>query len=420
MSKTLRPWVVAVVATLAMTVSYLDRQTLAAIAPTVRDELSISHARFGWLGSGFAVAYLVFAPISGRIVDRVGPKRALGVAVVLWSIVSAAHAFASTFAALFVLRVLLGVLEAPSFPAAARTIRTTLPANRRSAAMGLLFTGSSFGAMIAAPFAVHVAHVYGFRYAFVATAAAGLLWLPAWLLVAPSDRSDPEPKTDANDAVRASTGPAMPPLSIAFHPAVVRQAFVVLGSAPALLVVMHWYPQFLVEGCAVKKEAVGHYLWLPPLVFDVAAIGFGIAASLRDKGTDADGAPSAHHGLLAVAALLTATLVVVPFVHGAWPRVALGSLTMAGGAGMYVLGTADMLKRVPARDAALAGGLSAGVQSVVHIVANPIMGLWLDRTHDWTFVMAIGLVALPCAAAWSWLPRGRLGERHPPTADAAD
>lgn len=403
MSKNVRPWLVAVVATLAMTVSYLDRQTLAAIAPTVRDELSISHTRFGWLGSAFAVSYLLFAPISGRIVDRVGPRRALAFAVVAWSLASAAHAFASSFASLFVLRALLGLFESPSFPAAARTIRTSLPANRRSAGMGLLFTGSSFGAMIAAPLAARVAHDYGFRYAFIATACVGLLWLPAWLLVAPKDETPKEEHEPLR--MRSTPNHLAQTLHVLVHPAFVRQVFVVLGSAPAILVVLYWYPQFLVEACAVKKEAVGHYLWLPPLAFDVAAIGFGITASLRDPKVDRE--EGAHHVLVAVAAMLTATLVLVPFVDGAWARVVLGSLSMAGGAGMYVLGTADMLKRVDPRDAALAGGLSAAVQSVVHVVANPLFGLVVDRTHRWGFVMTIGALAIPCAAAWSWFHRPR-------------
>ncbi len=393
--KKLSPFFVAVVATLAMTVSYLDRQTLAAIAPTVREELGISHARFGWLGSAFAIAYLVFSPVSGRIVDRIGPKRALAVAVVLWSLTSAAHAFAQGFVSLLVLRALLGTLESPSFPSAARTIRTALPESKRSAAMGLLFTGSSFGAMIAAPLATKIAHAHGFRAAFVVTAAVGLSWLPLWLLVAPSDRD-----TMATATMERREAP-QPWTKVLLHRAFVRQAFVVLGSAPAILVVLYWYPQFLAEACGVEKQAIGHYLWLPPLAFDVAAISFGIAGSLRDRRLASSG--GAHHGLVAFAALLTSMLMVVPFVPGTWARVVFGSLAMAGGAGMYVIGTADMLKRIDARDAALAGGLSAAVQSVVHVVANPLFGWIVDKTHRWGLVMAAGALAIPCAFAWSAL-----------------
>ena len=111
---------------------------------------------------------------------------------------------------------------------------------------------------------------------------------------------------------------------------------------------------------------------------------------------------------MAVAALLAAALALVPFVDGAWARVLLGSLSMAGGGGMYVLGTADMLRRVDPRSAAAASGLSAAVQSVAHIAANPLYGAWLDRTHRWDLVLAVGVLAPPAALAWSLLaPRAR-------------
>ncbi|MFO0643890.1 MAG: MFS transporter [Polyangiaceae bacterium] len=387
------PMVVAVVATLAMTVSYLDRQTLSAIAPTVRSELGISHTELGWLGSGFAFAYLVGSPIAGRLVDRIGPRSALAAAFVGWSLVSALHALASSFAALFVLRVLLGALESPSFPAAARTIHTNVPPSRRSAATGLLFTGSSIGAMIAAPLATHLTHAYGFRTTFVLTAAIGCAWLPLWLIVAPSDE----------DTGPASAAPPIPAREVLGHRAFLRQTFVVLGSAPAILVVLSWYPQLLHETCGVPKHAVGHYLWVPPLAFDVAAIAFGIAASRRDR--TAPTKDHAHHDLLALAALATSTLVLVPFVATPWAKVALGSVSLAGGAGMYVVGTADLLRRIDPRAAALAGGLSAAVQSIVHVTANPAFGAVVDRTHTWGAVTAVGLAAVPCAALWSLLAR---------------
>lgn len=397
-------FLVAVVATLAMSVSYLDRQALAVIAPTVRESLGISHAMFGWLGSAFALAYLVFSPLSGRVVDRIGPKRALAGAVVAWSVVSAAHSLAGGFFSLVVLRALLGALESPSFPSAARTIRTALPEGRRSAAMGLLFTGSSFGAMVAAPLASKIAHRYGFRTAFVVTAAVGLAWLPLWLLVAPSD-------AETTTAPSPFAPPPRPWTTVLLDRAFVRQAFVVLGSAPAILVVLQWFPQFLTEACGVARADVGHYLWLPPLVFDAFAVGFGLAGSHLDRKRPHPAA--AHHGLVAVAAALTTLLVAVPFVPGTWAKVVLGSLSMAGGAGMYVVGTADLLRRIDPRDAALAGGLSAAVQSAVHIVANPLFGFVVDRTHLWGPVMAAGTLALPCALAWSVLL-----ERAPPARPA--
>ena len=379
------PWVTAVIATLAMSVSYLDRQALSAIAPTVRKELDLSHAQFGWLASAFAIAYLVGAPISGRLVDRFGGRAVLAVAVVAWSAVAAGHAFALGFASMIVLRALLGVAEAPSFPAAAQTVRTVLPPTQRSAGFGLLFTGSSIGAMIAPPLAVRIAHDHGFRYAFVAIAVVGLAWLPLWLAFGPMRIRE----------AAVERGAFLPLLK---HPAIWRLAIVVGTSATAIGIVLNWYSQLLVEACGVDKDAVGHYLWLPPLVFDVAAISFGVLASRRDRLVT----NGSHKVLMLVAGALTSTLVFVSLVHGPWRAVLLGSTTLAGGAGMYVLGLADVMRRVPQSSAATASGLGAAVQSIVGIIASPIVGRVVDHSHSWVgVVITVGAVALPGAVAWS-------------------
>jgi predicted MFS family arabinose efflux permease len=282
-----RSWLVALVATLAMSVSYMDRQALAAIAPTVREALAISHESFGWLTSAFAVAYLACAPLAGWIVDRVGARRA---------------------------------------PKEAGTVAA----------------------------------------------------LPA--------------------APRSPLGPVLA------HPAMWRQSVVVAASAPALSLVMSWLPQYLVEATHVSKDEVGNYLWLPPLVFDAAAIGFGALASRRDARRPG----ASHAGLMLAAAAMLTVLAALPLAKGPWLVAVLAGLSMGGGAGMYVLGTADLLRRVPPESVATAGGVSAAVQSIAQIVSSPIVGSVIDRTHAWTGVLVtLAALALPGALAWSAMPPSR-------------
>lgn len=391
----IKPWSVAVVATLAMSVSYMDRQALAAIAPTVREELHISRTEFGWLASVFAAAYLVGAPIAGKLTDRFGPRRVLASAVVIWSIVGACHALASTFLALVVLRLALGLAEAPTYPAAAQTVQRVLPVSKRALGMGLLFTGSSFGAMVAAPLAVRLAKDHGFRFAFFGTAAVGLLWLPLWLLATRN-----LPVTPADSQAISEKKPH--PLGVLLtHRAVLRQAVLVMLSAPAMTLILNWFPQILVETEGVAKENVGHYLWLPPLLFDICAISFGAAGSALDKRHP--GRP--HLGLMLLAAGLTCLLAVIPWVHGAWIRVALAALSMAGGGGIYVLGSAELLNRVGIRNGGLASGISAAVQSLVQIVVSPAIGASVDHTHSWTVALVVlGGIAPLGIALWSQIP----------------
>ena len=399
-------WAVAVAATLGMSVSYIDRQTLAAIAPTVRSALAIDHTQFGWLLSAFSMAYLVGAPAAGVVVDRLGARRGFAVAVVVWSVVAGAHALVTSFAMLFALRVLLGAAEAPSFPAAAQAIRRALPPSRRSAAYGLLFTGSSVGAMVAAPLALSIEGSYGFRAAFVGTAVVGLAWIPLWLGITRADRIPPEEvATSAVDVTPVRW------IDVVRSPPVLRAVVAVVGSAPLLMFVLNFTPQYLVEHWHLPRLGTRWLLMVAPLMFDVGAVGFGWWASTRERrsGTGTGtGERKTHVDLFLVAAAMAALLVFAPLAPSARVAVMIFGVAAAGGGGIYVLATADMLGRVPLRSTSSAGGMTAAAQSLAHIVASPLVGMAIDRTHGYSSTLiALGLAVIPTSLAFVLWPSMR-------------
>jgi len=389
-----RAWLVAFFATLAMSVSYVDRQVMSAIGASVRKALEMSAAQFGLLAAAFSMAYLVGAPLAGILVDRVGARRGLTAAIVTWSVVSALHAMVPTFAALFVLRVLLGAAESPSFPAAAQTVRRALPEGDRSAAFGLLFTGSSLGAAIAAPLAISLDVAFGWRAAFFIASAVGMVWLPAWLLV-----TSPKPVRDALATSGVASVPR--PRGLLRDPAVHRAIVLVLASAPTTMFMYIWLPQYLELGRGLPKPSLPQYLWLPPLMGDVGMVGFGALASRMDRRVGL-GVQRSHVELVLAAAAMATTLALVPHVQGTWPAVLAVGLAAAGAGGLYTLLTADMMSRIDPARVSAAGGLTAAAQSLVYIVLNPIVGRWIDVSHsyDGPLVM-LGAVAIPGAIAWS-------------------
>src|SRR5215813_4103310 len=166
-----------------MTVSYIDRATLATLAKSVKSELDIDDTMYGWLSSAFSIAYLIGTPIAGWWIDRAGARRGLVGSLFAWSIVAALHALVPTFAMLFALRIALGFAEGPGFPGAAQTMQRVLPPEERARGFGLLFTGSSIGGMLAPLIAAAIFNLAGWRIAFLGTAAVGLVWIPAWIAV---------------------------------------------------------------------------------------------------------------------------------------------------------------------------------------------------------------------------------------------
>lgn len=420
-------WGVAIAATLGMSVSYIDRQTLAAIAPAVRSALAIDHAEYGWLLSAFSMAYFFGAPAAGAIVDRLGARRGFAVAVVVWSVVAGAHALVTSFAMLFALRILLGAAEAPSFPAAAQAIRRSLPKTHRSAAYGLLFTGSSVGAMIAAPLALSIEGSFGFRTAFLGTAIIGTLWIPFWLTMTRADRLPREEVEEAGAGGAAAArsiyrGPEARAATTESwfqtmrSPPVLRSVVAVIGSAPAIMFVLNFSSQYLVEQWHMSRLATRGYLVVPPLLFDVGAVGFGWWASTRERARDAESDPASdpvrrtHVDLLALSAALAALLALAPLAPSPAIAMAIFGLAGCGGGGVYVLVTADMLSRVPLGKTSSAGGMTAAAQSLAHIAAGPLVGMAIDRTHSYgVALVALGLVVIPTSAAFALWPglRGR-------------
>ena len=396
-------WTVALVATFTMTVSQLDRTTLAVLAPTVTKQLDISETAYGWLSSAFSVAYLIATPLAGWWIDRAGARRGLVWSVLVWSTVAALHSLALGFASLFVLRLALGIAEAPSYSGSAQTVHRVVPPQDSARGFGLLFTGSSFGIMIAAPLASFLFAVAGWRVAFLGSAAIGLAWIPVWIAL--TRRRDVRARLDVHHAAPAPPTPTPPTPSwraFVLQPAVLRAVLAIFAAAPITGFAIAWGAKYLDRTFAVAQADVGRYLWLPMVAFDVAAVVFG---DLSARQTRAPGAPPRL--LVGVAAALGTSLVLLPLATSPWLGMAITGIAMAGAGALYTLAASDLLSRVPAERVALASSILAAAQSLVLIIANPLIGLSVTHSASYSpSAVTLGLWVLPGSAIWIlWRPR---------------
>jgi ACS family hexuronate transporter-like MFS transporter len=385
-----------------MAVSYIDRQAIAAIAPIVCAALSLSETQYGWLHSAFSLAYLVATPLAGLLLDRVGARRGLLIAVLLWSLVAAGHAWATGFAMMVALRLALGLAEAPGFPGAAQTVHRVL---------SVLERGQGFAA-IAPPLATGLAQAYGWRAAFVGTALAGLLWIPLWVAVTssravravldpPRLTAQAHPAEHYRDAEISPEKTAADPFAsrwLIAHPAVWRTLAAVLCTSPMMAFVFLWGAKVLVSRAGVTPLSVGGYLWVGPVVFDLASIVFGRLSSARHRNGVLDASPKALY--LAALLLLLSSAVVMQGAHTAWAIVAAFSLAFSGGGAIFALVTEDMLSRVSSSRVSTASGLSAAAQSVAYIIANPIIGAARGHFGYDAIALALALCAIPGALVW--------------------
>jgi len=185
-------------------VNYLDRGTLAIANPLIRKDLGLSLGEMGLLLSAFSWSYALFQLPVGGLVDRIGPRRLLGIGLVIWSIAQAAGGIVSTFGWFVVARIVLGIGESPQFPSAARVVSNWFPLRARGKPTGIFNSASPLGTALA-PLCLSVLITqFHWRWAFIVTGALGLVVAAIWLAV----YRDPQPSALTPEELRYLKGDA--------------------------------------------------------------------------------------------------------------------------------------------------------------------------------------------------------------------
>jgi ACS family hexuronate transporter-like MFS transporter len=185
-------WVVISVALFASTLNYLDRQLLAAVAPSLKTEFHLSNHDYGQIVSAFSIVYAAAAPLAGLFIDRVGLNAGVSIAVLVWSLAGAATGFTHSVRGLMASRTILGLAEAAGIPCFGKANAMYL--EPRELALGAAFNqvGINIG-LTAAPLMIAViAPLYGWRAAFICCGALGVVWVPIWLFTAKAVPASPE------------------------------------------------------------------------------------------------------------------------------------------------------------------------------------------------------------------------------------
>jgi len=96
-------------------ISYLDRNTLAVLAPTILKETRLTNEQYGFIISAFSIAYMLGNPVWGFVLDRIGLRRGMTASVFLWTIASTLHAFVNGMFGFAAARSVLGFGKAQLF-----------------------------------------------------------------------------------------------------------------------------------------------------------------------------------------------------------------------------------------------------------------------------------------------------------------
>ncbi|MEO7598884.1 MAG: MFS transporter [Opitutus sp.] len=174
-------WWIAGLLLLASVLNYLDRNTVAMLAPSIQKDLGISDQEYAHVMSFFMIAYAIAYLCSGWVVDTLGSRISLGLFVGWWSISNSLTGLASGTGSLGVFRFMLGLGEAGGYTASPKVVREWFPARDRGIAVGLYSVGGALGAVIAPVLVVNLAGRFGWRGVFAVTPLFGLTFVALWL-----------------------------------------------------------------------------------------------------------------------------------------------------------------------------------------------------------------------------------------------
>jgi MFS family permease len=203
-------WVAIILVTAAIALNYMDRSTLAIGNVKIRQEFGISATAIGGLGSAWALTYGLAQLPSGYLLDRIGPKVLVGVAMVAWSLCQAAGGLASSYFLLMLSRIGLGATEAPCFPSATRSVSDWFDVKDRGTPSGVYTSGAYIGPTLAPPILTGLMLAFDWRVMFIVmglsgVAAAGLWFLmyrdPRVQVLSPEDEAYLRPNREAKSAV---------------------------------------------------------------------------------------------------------------------------------------------------------------------------------------------------------------------------
>jgi ACS family hexuronate transporter-like MFS transporter len=410
-------WVVCALLFFATTINYVDRQIIGILKPTLV-------AQFGWQDERiyaaivftFQLAYAIGLLLAGRVMDKLGTRRGLALAVLLWSVAAMAHAgahhvpwlriptinldaatglsvvlLAGAAAGFALVRFFLGLAEAGNFPAAIKTVAEWFPRRERALATGIFNSGSNVGALVTPLVVPWVTLHWGWEWAFILTGATGFVWLAFWLRSYYTPEDHPRLSETERAHIRSDPPETTTPLAWAkLIPHRQTWAFSIgkFMTDPIWWLYLFWIPDFLHKRHGLDLKSIGLPLVVIYLVADVGSIGGGwLSSSLIKRGWSVNAGRKT--------AMLVCASAVVPIMFAShatnlWVAVGLVSLAAAAHQGWSANLFTLVSDTFPRRAVGSVVGLGGMAGAVGGMLISIVVGEVLNRTHSYVpiFLMA--------------------------------
>lgn len=392
-------WWIAGLIFLATLINFVNRLTISVLAPVIMDQLKLSNLEFAGITNSFLLAYTASQALSGKLYDRVGNRRGFSISIVVWSLASMLHAFATGLFSLDCFRFLLGLGEAGNWPGAAKVIAEWFPIRQRALGMAIFNSGSSIGSVVAPPLIVALQLRFGWQATFLAVGALGFLWLALWLAFYHPPAQHPRITPQELALIREDRTPGVPlgsaPLS---WPELLRfrQTWAIVLARfccdPVWWLYITWLPLYLYKVHGFSLKQIGLFAWVPYVAADAGGLfGGWMSGHLISRGWSANRARKSVivFGMVCMCAGLPAA-----FAHTAGAALAAIAVVLFGFQ-LWINNVqtlpSDYFPESAVGSVAGLGGMGAGIGAILFTETT---GFVVDRFSYAPVLIAAGLLPL--------------------------
>ncbi len=426
-----RRWRIAVLLGIGVLVNFFDRVNISVAHDALRTAWGISALTFGVLSSAYNWTYAVLQIPVGVMLDRWGVRRIGRVATLIWSLASFASGLATGVTSFFAARLLLGVGEAPTFPANAKAVGYWFPERERSFATSINDAAAKFASAIGVPILGLLLIGFGWRWSFIFTGFISFVYFLLFWGVYRNPSEDPrlspaERQLLAEGRAQPEKAPpenAPPQLALMTHPHgapllyLLRQPEVIgctIGFAAynyVFYLVLTWLPSYLSMSLHVDllHSALDTSIpWLIATITDLLIGGWLVDFLVRRGETRPGSRPwLVRQSVLVGGLAFGAALYGAGFAHT--PRVALLwiSIAMAGLGAMAPVGWSVPSLIAPRESVGRVGGIMNFATQLAAISAPIVTGYYAGK-HNFRASFLIAAIVLVIGIAGYILGLGRM------------
>ncbi len=394
-------WYIGGLLFLSTVINYIDRQTLSVLGPYIKTEFQWSNADFAWLIVAFRIAYAFGQTASGRLLDKIGTRNGLTLAVAFYSVAAVLTSLATGFKSLAGFRFLLGLGESANWPGATKAVSEWFPRRDSGWAVALFDSGSSIGGALAPFIVLWAYHEFGsWRPAFIVTGVLGFLWLILFRMM--YHRPEDHPRLSAEERTlilegraSAATG-AESRLSYRTLLRLPQTWGIIIGKSltdPVWFFITDWFAIYLVaKGYRLEESLLA--FWVPFLAADLGNFaGGGVSSWLIARGWSV----GAARKLVVLVSGLGMTLLIPTVFTTSYTTLvacfAISTFAYAAFSTMVLNLPADLY---PSGSVASVSGMSGTGAGIGTIAATLLIGQVADR---WSFEpILVGASLIPLLA----------------------